>query len=218
MKNRVVLGTMNPSKLEEMQSYFTGTAFIGVSPREVTDRVPEIPESSDTVRGNAILKAKAWHRMTGFPVIAEDSGLLFMDLPQSDPDQPGQFVRRFHGKSMTDEEMLEHYIDIIHRHGGELRACWLNCWCLLEDQDHGETYENRSLPFLLRETPSPLRHTGWPLDSISWIPESGKYLVECTAEDLAYRNRKGGYTDPFHDWIRRASECLANGHLPNLTE
>ena len=57
-----------------------------------------------------------------------------------------------------------------------------------------------------------------PLDSISWIPESGKYLVECTAEDLAYRNRKGGYTDPFHDWIRRASECLANGHLPNLTE
>ena len=95
MKNRVVLGTMNPSKLEEMQSYFTGTAFIGVSPREVTDRVPEIPESADTVRGNAILKAKAWHRMTGFPVIAEDSGLLFMDLAQSDPDQPGQFVRRF---------------------------------------------------------------------------------------------------------------------------
>ena len=81
--------------------------------------------------------------MTGFPVIAEDSGLLFMDLAQADPDQPGQFVRRFHGKSMTDEEMLEHYIDIIHRHGGELRACWLNCWCLLEDQDHGETYENR---------------------------------------------------------------------------
>ena len=169
MRKTIVLGTLNPSKLEEMQSYFTGTPFHALSPKDITASVPDIPESADTIRGNAILKAKAWQQITGLPVIAEDSGLLFMDLAPEDPDQPGQFVRRFHGRKMTDEEMLEHYIDIIHRHGGQLRACWVNCWCLLEDARHGETHENSSVPFLLRENASPLRHAGWPLDSISWL-------------------------------------------------
>ena len=218
MRKTIVLGTLNPSKLEEMQSYFTGTPFHALSPKDITASVPDIPESADTIRGNAILEAKAWQQITGLPVIAEDSGLLFMDLAPEDPDQPGQFVRRFHGRKMTDEEMLEHYIDIIHRHGGQLRACWINCWCLLEDARHGETHENSSVPFLLRENASPLRHAGWPLDSISWLPEIGKYLVECTAEDLAYRNMKGGYTEPFHAWIQNVTERLSLGHLPCLME
>lgn len=214
MSVRIVLGTMNPSKLEEMQSYFAGTEICAVLPKEVTAEKPSIPENAPTVRGNAIMKARAWHRLSGLPAIAEDSGLRFLDLPEDHPDQPGQFVRRLDGRSMTDEEMLSHYISIIHQHGGELRACWVNCWCVLVDEKHGEIHENSSVPFLLRETPSPHRHTGWPMDSISWLPEVGKYLVDCTDEDIEYRNRKGGYTDPFHAWILQVADHLIKGTIP----
>ena len=216
MSVQIVLGTLNPSKLEEMQSYFAGTEVQSVSPGELTKDHPLIPETASTVRGNAILKAKAWNRITGLPVIAEDSGLIFLDLPVDHPDQPGQFVRRLDGRSMSDEEMLSHYIELVHRHGGKLRACWSNCWCILEDEDHGELHENASVPFYLLENPSPNRHNGWPLDSISWLPEVGKYLVDCTEEDMEYRNRKGGYTDTFHLWILEAADHLISGTLPRF--
>lgn len=216
MKTSILLGTQNPSKLAEMKTYFEGLDACPVTPGEITLQHPFIPETADTVRGNAIQKAVAWHRISGLPVLAEDSGLVFTDLPDKHPDQPGQFVRRLDGRSMSDEEMLEHYIQLIRRHGGELRACWSNCWCLLADDLHGETHENHSSVFLLRDKPSSQRHSGWPLDSISWLPEAGKYLVECSEDEKEYKNMKAGYKDSFHIWFAHALDQLVHEAMPFL--
>ena len=211
---KIILGTMNPSKTEELRGYFSGMPEVEpVSPAQMGLRNIEIEESAGSVRGNALLKARIWCRTGHLPAIAEDSGLIFPDLPEDHPDQPGMFVRRFHGQNLSDDEMLKNYIELAERHGGQLRACWQNCWWLLQDENHGICYENHSVVFLLLSHPSPLRHTGWPLDSISYLPGAGKYLVE--AEDH-------GILEDRHDepgieaWVRQHVSDLLHGSLPVL--
>ena len=217
MKTKLILGTMNPSKLDEMRNYFIGMELDALAPQDVVSGKPDIEESASTMRGNAILKASAWNRLTGLPAMAEDSGLLFLDLPEDHPDQPGVSVRRFKGKSQTDDEMLAHYIEIVHRHGGTLRAAWMNCWCILLDAEHGETYENTSIPFILKDTPSPHRNPGWPLDSISYLPEIGKALVDATEEEMTERNRNDTREESFRLWLHAAATRLIDGSTPYLT-
>ena len=123
------------------------------------------------------------------PVLTEDSGLVLLDLPPDHPDQPGIHVRRVAGHEMTDEEIIAWFADVAHRHGGSLRAAWMDAWCLMADEDHYQTYaENREHPsgwiFRLVDTPCSARHPGWPLDSLSVGFETGQYKAEMSIDDM----------------------------------
>ncbi len=210
---KIVLGTMNPSKTEELRHYFDGVPDLEpVSPMEIGLTKVQIDENAPSVRENALLKARTWVECSKLPVIAEDSGLLFPDLPPDHPDQPGQFVRRWKGKNLSDEEMLNHYIDIARRHGGEIRACWQNCWWILQDLTHGLLYENHSTVFFLRTNPSPKRHPGWPLDSISYLPRLGKYLVE--VEDHGELTDMDEIGPGVVTWAQETAQLLLKQNLP----
>lgn len=184
----LLIGTNNPSKLAIIEAYLSGLDVRCVSPAAIglTDTPDEQERSA---RDNAIVKAMAWHRASGLPVVAEDSGLVFLDLPATHPDQPGVTVRRASGHTMTDDEMLEWYCAIIHRHGGKLRAAWEDAWCVLKDErtfyahsDTPETLERKAK--LMVETPCETRLPGWPLDSLTYVPSCGKYKAEMTMEEM----------------------------------
>ncbi len=184
----LLIGTNNPSKLEITRSYLAPYDVQVVSPRSLgLDDIPA--EGARTAIGNAIEKAKAWHAVSGLPVITEDSGLVFLDLPLDHPDQPGVHVRRAAGHVMTDDEMLAWYQAIIHRHGGQLRAAWADAWCLLSSPDCYWTYED---PFeklelharTMIDQPCDKRLPGWPLDSLTYFPQLGKYKAEMTIEEM----------------------------------
>ena len=81
----LLIGTNNPSKLEIIRSYLVPLGVQVTSPSQLG--LADIPaEQARTSVGNAIEKAKAWHKASGLPVITEDSGLVFLDLPQDHPD------------------------------------------------------------------------------------------------------------------------------------
>ncbi len=81
-----------------------------------------IEENGKNVIENALLKAKEAYKLTKIPVIGMDDSLLMEGLPES--LQPGLFVRRVNGKTLTDEEMLNYYIDLVDTYGQNGR---LNC-------------------------------------------------------------------------------------------
>lgn len=168
---KLLIGTTNPSKYGSMLQQLEGMDVVTLSPAELGIRV-DSAEDARTAEGNALEKARAWHRATGLPVLTEDSGLVFLDLPPDHPDQPGVHVRRASGHVMTDEEMFVWFTDLAHRHGGRMRAAWQDAWCLMIDEDHVDTYADRveelepwsfwMMDHAVRRNIQP----GWPLERI----------------------------------------------------
>ena len=56
-------------------------------------------------------KAKAYYEATGIATIGIDDNLYIEELPED--KQPGTNVRRVNGKELSDDEMIEHYINLV---------------------------------------------------------------------------------------------------------
>lgn len=184
----LLIGTNNPSKLELIKQLLRNTGVRCVSHAELGFSDVEA-EHARIAEGNAIEKARAWHALSDLPVLTEDSGLVFLSLPEDHPDQPGVMVRRVHGHTMDDEEMLRWYQAIIRRHGGTLQAAWQDAWCLLKDRNTHETWTDSSeilahRAITLVDEPCAVRNPGWPLDSLTYYPKLGKYRSELAREDV----------------------------------
>ena len=143
MNKRLLIGTANVSKLPYLMEYFEDTDIECVSPAALGLARFDAPENAKTAEDNAIEKALAWYHAARMPVLALDAGLVFLDLPDDDPDQPGVHVRRAPGYAMDDEEMLNYFAGVVHRHGGRLRCAWQDSYCLLKDEAHIYSYTGK---------------------------------------------------------------------------
>ena len=74
----VLVATRNPGKLRELLPLFAGAGMVPRTLDEVgvaEDGSEEALESADTFEGNALAKARHFHRRSGLPTVADDSGL-----------------------------------------------------------------------------------------------------------------------------------------------
>ena len=179
---RLLYGTGNPAKVAAMQNRLLelGIELISLSDlRAQGVEIPNVPETGNTPLENARQKALAYYEAFRMPVFSCDSGLYFEDVPEE--IQPGVHVRTVNGVYLTDEQMLNHYIGLVKRYG-RLTAKYRNAICYVQDEKH--TYEAmepdmESGKFWLTDTPhSSVRREGFPLDSISLDPLSGKYFYD----------------------------------------
>ncbi len=92
---RIVVASQNPDKIEEIETVLTA-----VDPEiEVVQGLtwPEVEETEPTLAGNALLKAEAVHDHTGYPAVADDTGLEVAALGGA----PGVMTARFSGPKAT---------------------------------------------------------------------------------------------------------------------
>lgn len=225
-RKRILLGTGNKSKLAYLRGLFDGTGVECLSPADVGLDGFDAPEDCRTAEDNAIEKARAWHAATSLPVLTLDAGLLFLDLPDDHPDQPGVHVRRAPGHIMDDEEMLEYFAALVHRNGGRLRAAWQDSYCMMAGTDNYRsfTFTRDMLAanfFFMVDTPCAARVPNWPINSISVDIATGKYQPEMTDEDrrtaLKYRAAQAGDSiapaQKLTEWIKNTSaELFADRH------
>lgn len=188
MNKRLLIGTANVSKQPYLMGYFENTDIECVAPAALGLAQFDAPENARTAEDNAIEKALAWYHAAHLPVLTLDAGLVFLDLPDDDPDQPGVHVRRAPGYAMDDEEMLNYFINVIHRHGGRLRCAWQDSYCLLKDETHIYSYTFdrdmlRANAFDMVDVPCAARVPGWPLNSLALDSYTGKYRLEMTEAD-----------------------------------
>lgn len=224
VKKKIFIGTANPSKLPYLCGYFEGTGVECVTPPMIGAAAFEASENCRTAEENAVQKAASWYGIAHMPVFALDAGLLFLDLPDDDPDQPGVHVRRAAGHEMNDEEMLSWFADIAHRHGGSLRAAWQDSYCIMRTPHDFRTFTfTRQMlegeAFLLTDTPCAARLPGWPLNSISVDIPTGKYWLEMTAADLtvsgAASRSKAAVKSELRRWIRSTVDTLLREDADN---
>lgn len=179
---KLLYGTGNPAKVAAMQNRLSelGIELISLKDLRAQGReIPAVPETGRTPLENARQKAHAYYEAFQMPVFSCDSGLYFDDVPEE--IQPGVHVRTVNGEYLTDEQMLAHYIGLVKRYG-RLTAKYRNAICFVRDSEH--SYEAMSPDmeserFWLTDIPhSSIRRPGFPLDSISLDPQTGKYFYD----------------------------------------
>ena len=147
-----------------------------------------VDENGKNAIENACIKAKAYYEATGITTIGMDNNLFIEELPEE--KQPGTHVRRVNGKTLNDEEMIEYYTKLVSENGGKLTAKWVYGMAIYDGKEF-KTHTWSKDQFYFIEKPSDKRNPGYPLDSISIIPEFNKYLVELTGEERkSYKEQK----------------------------
>jgi len=97
---KIVLATQNPNKRKELLEMLPDHYQI-LSPLEVNWTEP-IAETGDTLRANALIKAKTLSDHSGYPALADDSGLLVDALRGA----PGVYSARYAGEGATDQDNM----------------------------------------------------------------------------------------------------------------
>ena len=96
---QIIFASKNEGKVKEVRHILNGINAEILSLNDVgfTD---EIPETADTFEGNAKIKAEAIYNKFKLPTIADDSGLVAIQLG----NEPGVYSARYAGENATDEE------------------------------------------------------------------------------------------------------------------
>ena len=96
---QIVLATHNRGKMKEMSSIL---AHLPVKLLTLDDfpQIGEIPETGETLKENAFIKAETVHQKTGLPALADDTGLAVEALEGA----PGVHSSRYDGETATFED------------------------------------------------------------------------------------------------------------------
>lgn len=98
---QLVFASNNKNKIKEIQLLLPD--FIEILNLEDIGCTEDIPETSDTIEGNAILKANYVTQKYGFDCFADDSGLEVDALN----GEPGVFSARYAGEPKNDDKNID---------------------------------------------------------------------------------------------------------------
>lgn len=148
---RLILATRNANKVTELRAILAG-AGLGVElvGADAYPEVPDVKETGVTFAENALLKAHALARATGFPAVADDSGLCVDVLNGA----PGIFSARWAGRHGDDKANLDLLLAQLADIADEHRGAHFACAAALALPDGTERVVEGRLRGTLRHTPS----------------------------------------------------------------
>jgi XTP/dITP diphosphohydrolase len=102
---RILLATTNQSKIAELQEIMGNLdcELIGLTEADSTQEI----EVASTFAENSLLKARHYHRVSGLPTIADDSGLEVEALGGA----PGAYSARYAGPEASDADRIAKLLD-----------------------------------------------------------------------------------------------------------
>lgn len=188
---KLLFATGNDNKYELMKRRLKEIEDIEViMPKQIGVNL-NIEEDGKTAEENAIKKAKAYYNDTKIATIAEDSGLWVEKF--SKEEQPGLFVKRVNGREdLSDEEILNYYIDKLKNAGGESNARYKTGIAVINEKGelYSTTIDEEIFIFTSNKNEKTSYIKGGLLDTISYDPISNKYFNELTEGEKAKRYLK----------------------------
>ena len=176
---KVLFATTNPAKVKKYKDLLAEKGIELITIKDLDFKLP-IDENGKNAIENAYIKAKTYYDKTQMPTIGMDNNLFIEELPEE--KQPGTHVRRINGKELNDEEMIEYYTNLVKENGGKLTAKWVYGMVICSDKGVNKFSWSKD-HFYFVNKPCEKRNPGYPLDSMTIVPEFNKYLVELTEED-----------------------------------
>lgn len=104
---KLVFASNNKNKIKEIQSILNGS--IQLLSLEEIGCHEEIPETADTIEGNAILKANYVTEKFGYDCFADDTGLEVIALDGA----PGVYSARYAGEQKNADDNMDKLLDAL---------------------------------------------------------------------------------------------------------
>ena len=202
---KVLFATGNQAKVKRYKESLEKNGIELITIKDIGINL-NIDENGKDAIENAYIKAKAYYDATGIPTIGMDNNLFIDGIDES--LQPGTHVRRVGGRQLSDEEMITYYTNLVKEHGEKLQAKWVYGMVVITDKSCDELTWSKD-KFYFVSTPCSKRNPGYPLDSISIIPEFNKYLVELSDEERnLYKSKENidGVVNFILDCINKSKE------------
>lgn len=202
---KVLFATGNPAKVKRYKESLEKNGIELITIKDIGINL-DIDENGKNAIENAYIKAKTYYDATGIPTIGMDNNLLIEGIEER--LQPGTHVRRVGGRQLSDEEMITYYTRLVKDHGEKLQAKWVYGMVVITDKFCDELTWSKD-KFYFVSTPCSKRNPGYPLDSISIIPEFNKYLVELSDEERnLYKSKENidGVVNFILDCINKSKE------------
>lgn len=191
---KILFATTNPAKVKRYANKLEKKGIEVLTLKDINLKL-EVEETGKNAIENAYLKAKAYYEATGIVSIGLDNNLFIEELPEE--KQPGTHVRRVGGKELTDEEMIQYYTNLVRENGGKLTAKWVYGMVIYNGKE-AKQYTWCKDHFYFVDKPCEIINQGYPLDSISIMPEYNKYFVQLTQEE---KNRNINNEDDVIEFI-----------------
>ena len=176
---KILFATTNPAKVKRYESKLTEKGIELITIKDLDFKL-DIDENGKNALENAYIKAKSYYDATKIKTIGMDDNLFTEELPEE--KQPGTHVRRINGKELTDDEMIEYYTNLAKEYGGKLTAKWVYGMVIYNGKEKKEYTWSKS-HFYFVDKPCDKRNLGYPLDSITIVPEYNKYYLDLTKEE-----------------------------------
>jgi len=191
-KRPLVFATRNPGKLAELRQLLPGIDVLSTdeAAHQLGIRIPEVIEDADTFEGNAIKKARDIAEATGFPALADDSGLEVDALGGA----PGVFSARYAGEHAGDAANNTKLLAALVGVPTEKRTARFRCVLALADAAGALGAEVLTTAGVAEGVilEAPRGTGGFGYDPLFLFPELGQTFAELgigTKGDLSHRAR-----------------------------
>jgi len=184
MTKKILIGTKNPGKFEEISTILNSWGYEAVTLSSLKKN-HEVEEDLPTFTGNAIKKATEFCQLSGLPTIADDGGLC-IDALQG---MPGVKSRRWDGSNyMDDQKSLDYTLEQMKNvPEGQRQASLITVvalvfpnglTCYAKKEIAGEITTKQMSPII----------AGYPFRSIFWVTKLNKLYAELTPQEHKAEN------------------------------
>lgn len=165
----LVIATQNKDKLKEIKALLSGLSIEVVS---IGELIPDfdIIEDKDTILGNAAKKALETAKATGFPALADDTGLYIEALD----GEPGVYAARFAGESCSYEDNRKKALHLMQ--GNTNRKAEFKTMVVLAEPDGVVAFREGIVSGLI--TDAERGSNGFGYDAVFEVDGTGKTYAE----------------------------------------
>lgn len=193
---KLVLATNNKDKIREIKNVLAGLPVEILASSDFED-FPDIEETGATLEENAMLKARGIAEFTGYPALADDSGLEVAALNGA----PGVFSSRYAGPGCTyadnNAKLLREMEDVPE---GERQARFRTVIAIAWDSENVETVDGTVEGVITRENRG---QNGFGYDPVFFHPPAGKTFAEMSLEEKNKVSHRGKAVTAARELIKR---------------
>jgi XTP/dITP diphosphohydrolase len=185
MKEKLIFATTNADKMREVREILPNFPYEILSLKEAGINV-DIEENGTTFLENAMIKAKAIHKLTGALVLADDSGLEIDAFDKA----PSIYSARYLGHDTPYEKKNAIILERMKDVQGSARSARYVCAiaAILPDGTELGTVATSEGEIAL----APAGDGGFGYDPIFWVPQYQKTMAQMTPDEknaISHRGR-----------------------------
>ena len=195
----LVLATANKNKVLEMQDLFKD---MDVDIKTQADLGLDLDpkETGDTFFDNAAIKARAVCEASGYPAVADDSGLVVDCLG----GEPGVFSKRYGGGNLSDSELCAFLLEKM-KNSEQRAAKFVSCVVCVFPSGRIICAEGEC-PGSIAQTASGTNGFGY--DPVFYVDSAGKTMAEMTQAEKNLVSHRGNAVRLFRERLAEFIETI----------